>query len=826
MVTGQKYHDGRFSGSLTCDLETLSPLFIPDTDTPGGVTVPMDAPALAECRLVATFSEEEIGVFLATITDPGLRTEVEAGMVQALTGRELPLKDLSWSQWERLGDDVQQRLITQAGHRSERFHRINGEIMLPGSSLRGMILGVHQILTNSCYRNLKEDEEVTRRMAADEAKAVDYEADAAVVAAGTSGAARPGRRGGRVVRGEDGRLYLEEAEIYRLPLYDDMNNPATLPVVNGQNDTVPVFNALVNDTAKASRGAISFDMLRGCSQITPDPKPLRNPKDRIAGISATSQTNQVGHYLKFTGMNVCAKSWEMPQDCLCRVNPGHVCTYRQLDPAWDPLQLDMLLDESCPVVRSKGARSSFRCQGKDGAWYTLTKRCERIFKVLPNVAPHPIPLREERCYRELIASYRENIDPIPEPFRTVFFHEELSENDLVYFELAWNSDVGGYQAVKLTPVCISRTTDPTPMGGKLLWKHQGLLSCVADCQTECAECTRESFCAFHRRHHGQLCPTCSLAGTTANRGRIRVGNGRLLDPAQWYRSAPSEAEEGLGVTLPLLERPRRTWPLATARMPLLGQAVYVNHPLPVQLPATVPPTANNRTVQPLGAGNRFRFQVVFENLAEWELGQLLRSLELVSGAAHRLGRGRPLGMGSVQLRVSDLRCRVPGQDSLQSRLAEKNDFLQAGDVMLAEWFEKPWHEIRHVRELFRALTIPDWAEGGVAATDPPVIRYPGLEGQDGLPGYRDIRARLSPLCPDGRYRLRPRVNPREWVRMQEPFLPWAGGNAADERRATTAAASLRALVAPPRIAEQLFTFREICQGCPAGRKRGCGAKLD
>jgi hypothetical protein len=47
------------------------------------------------------------------------------------------------------------------------------------------------------------------------------------------------------------------------------------------------------------------------------------------------------------------------------------------------------------------------------------------------------------------------------------------------------------------------------------------------------------------------------------------------------------------------------------------------------------------------------FEIVFQNLAPLELGALLWSLELEPGWAHRLGYGKPLGLGSVEIAVED-----------------------------------------------------------------------------------------------------------------------------------------------------------------------------
>ena len=66
-------------------------------------------------------------------------------------------------------------------------------------------------------------------------------------------------------------------------------------------------------------------------------------------------------------------------------------------------------------------------------------------------------------------------------------------------------------------------------------------------------------------------------------------------------------------------------------------------------------TDQNRSIKDAeGAGALFTFSVNFENLAPVELGALLWSLTLDGKGYHKLGYGKPLGLGSAKLSVSDL----------------------------------------------------------------------------------------------------------------------------------------------------------------------------
>jgi len=54
-------------------------------------------------------------------------------------------------------------------------------------------------------------------------------------------------------------------------------------------------------------------------------------------------------------------------------------------------------------------------------------------------------------------------------------------------------------------------------------------------------------------------------------------------------------------------------------------------------------------IKPVREGVVFRGRIRFDNLTELELGALLSALSLPRGCAHRIGLGRPLGLGSVRI---------------------------------------------------------------------------------------------------------------------------------------------------------------------------------
>lgn len=60
-------------------------------------------------------------------------------------------------------------------------------------------------------------------------------------------------------------------------------------------------------------------------------------------------------------------------------------------------------------------------------------------------------------------------------------------------------------------------------------------------------------------------------------------------------------------------------------------------------------------VKPLKENNVFEGRIRFENLTDIELGALLFSLELPGDCCHKIGMGKPLGLGSIKISIKKLK---------------------------------------------------------------------------------------------------------------------------------------------------------------------------
>lgn len=87
-----------------------------------------------------------------------------------------------------------------------------------------------------------------------------------------------------------------------------------------------------------------------------------------------------------------------------------------------------------------------------------------------------------------------------------------------------------------------------------------------------------------------------------------------------------------------------------------------------------PQDTQHTVIRPVKTGVSFVGRVRFENLTDLELGALLHALQFPDGCAHRLGMGKPLGLGSVRI-TADLRIvdRAARYRTWQSSGIQEND---------------------------------------------------------------------------------------------------------------------------------------------------------
>jgi CRISPR-associated protein (TIGR03986 family) len=148
---------------------------------------------------------------------------------------------------------------------------------------------------------------------------------------------------------------------------------------------------------------------------------------------------------------------------------------------------------------------------------------------------------------------------------------------------------------------------------------------------------------------------------------------------------------------------------------LRGRKFYWHRPRAWDSPN--PPTAQNDRVSaryaPIDRGAKFESTIHFERLSETELGALLAAIQLPEGHAHKMGLGKPFGLGSVRIEIVQLSLLADGvrYRSLKARASmsasppsRASDFISAFEARVAEICGVArFEEIDEIRCL-RALT--------------------------------------------------------------------------------------------------------------------------
>jgi hypothetical protein len=169
-------------------------------------------------------------------------------------------------------------------------------------------------------------------------------------------------------------------------------------------------------------------------------------------------------------------------------------------------------------------------------------------------------------------------------------------------------------------------------------------------------------------------------------------------------------------------------------------------------PFAPPPPNANLNVQakyfPLQSGTRFVFEVSFERLDATELGALIEALDFPAGAAHKLGLGKPFGLGSVRIDIdwssSEIQQDQDRYRCLGSRFRRPTECTETQQRCRACFRSAvsrgrgDFESLEHVRA-FRAMTSFEQPR------DPRAIGYMELKAPNETASYRMKPILLKPL---------------------------------------------------------------------------------
>ncbi|MCF6147507.1 MAG: hypothetical protein E3K37_02490 [Candidatus Kuenenia sp.] len=742
VVGHEKFHDNFISGKIVCTLETLTPLIIPDTG-PENVKV-----------------ENE--------------------------------------------------------HEKYDFFSINEETMIPGSEICGVISAIYESLTNSCFRIFEEERYISRRITPPKKKEKEKK-DEPQIKCG-------------IVEEKNGKFTIittwktirgkkknKELYLYRLPLYDDKDVTNAIPFDKSKEkyeerrqeiEDAMEWNEEIAKIAKKNctflndpcRVAEKEDILQGKQEVCFRLEKGKNPSDYLAYLTdEKSDSRDVCEgYVKFTGLNTVqidkSSTLKFKKDEYDRFLKKYfdeakiTVTEEGNDVSVDLCGIEEEKLKALETVfndivtgdiyslnsrhNTYEWRSSLKEKYprprlwfiKDSVQYNIPKRCERVFLASTNrnktTNKYEIPPKVRSQYNSILEDYKKNFDHVEEKFRTITQNEKLSDGDLVYFI----PDANDTCAAAVFPVPLSRKADGKTLGGRL--PHSSLFPCVKEKAVDIpAEAAKYLDSKVLQLHNEGVCPACRLLGTTFYKGRVRFGFAKLENNAAWY----SENNGGDGyLTLPLLEQPRATWPLPDNKSEIPGRKFYYHHHGWKDVKGEKK-TKNNCSVKALDKGNRFSFEIYFENLHPWELGVLLYSLELEqkNNLAHKMGKAKAFGFGSVRITVENI-WEMDKEGNWTNSNQKKNDWLETGFKMLEdkEWFNATnWYDVEHIKNLRTILRFPEENEQTWKHQYPKLKKEEKENKSDtkGLPGYGyiELREMLAGTSPD--------IKKRFFI---EPGFPW------------------------------------------------------
>ena len=155
----------------------------------------------------------------------------------------------------------------------------------------------------------------------------------------------------------------------------------------------------------------------------------------------------------------------------------------------------------------------------------------------------------------------------------------------------------------------------------------------------------------------RLCPACRLFGSLDHQGNWAYAGKVSISDAH---SPPGEYALMDYITLDVLSTPKPEGrPQAYLREGnvIRGRKFY-RHRYPPDVLERAPDKSGrprrdrqNKTVQPVKEGSVFHFTVEYSDLDREELRLLLYALVLEEGVWHKVGLGKPIGLGSVQIEI-------------------------------------------------------------------------------------------------------------------------------------------------------------------------------
>lgn len=564
-------------------------------------------------------------------------------------------------------EGVEEESVNNKTHRSYRFFRDpDGNVAIPGTSLRGAVRSIFEAATNSCFAHFAGQKRLSYHLLPEEALKL--------VPA-------------RVRKVADDRWELE-------PL------PGTTTINSNQRPSgpqyaawVPVYRPLqasktmaqAPSTPYAQRRRLSLQGIAHGDQCQAIIEPMKHPRRNfefwnVVHLAKAGQPlptpignqRQVAGYLCLTNQNIENKHDE---------------------------RLFFTTQQVRSIELSAGVRKRYE--------ELIADYQERHSDEVGKRGQPDQPQGREPAFSRFILE------------RTGRNEDKLQDGDLVYARLDGAS--GNHSIRFIVPVSVPRVGFERKIGELL---HPAELAKCEDYNRLCPACRTFGW-VWGDDEPDQKRP--DLDKPTAYAGRVRFSHATLVKDAGVFDATLAILSTPKPTTYRIYLRPRNDKPqdgLGDQQVDydnngqiLRGRKVYRHHgdrqnPQEYQ---SVNGAKNdqNRTVRGVQrAGSVFAFSVEFENLAPVELGALLWSLHL-DGWHHRIGYAKPLGFGSAQMEVMSVSVLEPearyaslsdATDSWVDRTGQMSAWVSAFQAAMAARYGIPFERLDNIRDLKSLLS--------------------------------------------------------------------------------------------------------------------------
>ncbi len=593
--------------------------------------------------------------------------------------------------------------VGQRKHKTYRFFEYGGKPALPATTLRGAVRSVFEAVTNSCF-SVFDGRRLSYRLAATRAT--------------TLVPARVEQHGSR----------------WRLRLLSGF-----IPMTPGRRPT-GLYAAAVHlyTPLKGRRSTVPFVVLHGLGHEDPC-FALVEKKGIFTYVHAVANSP--------AGLPRASGSKQVVQGWLC-INNQNVDNKRKERFFFrDPTNTTgpVLIDLPDPV------RKAYEDLIRD---YQL-RHSERVESRIESKQALDRPIGSEEGLSRYMYSDKDL---------------EIHDGALVYVSLAGAASSPTVTAVYAAPAAVPRVAYEHTTDDLLPYSH---LKACRDPETLCPACRVFGWVRKDKEDAGKE-DTTALAGRVRFSHAVVEGEADVLEPTTLaILSSPKPT------TTRFYLRPKRTPPQngledeATGYdgdNVLRGRKFYRHHRKADRREyeratdgAFDGKDEQNRTI--VGAckpGTHFEFAIDFHNLMPVELGALLWALELVDGdrhGFHRVGFAKPLGFGSVSIRVTGLATIDTGvrythldQDGWQpATSSKKEDLVKGFRETLGAMYKAHFDELPNVEDLMALVSEP----ADLPIHYPRTTRAPSVEGKNyewfmgNKRAGRDAGPRLSlPLAVD------------------------------------------------------------------------------